>query len=67
MATCDRCVADAKIIARLPGGGELGFCGHHFREHRPALTQVARITFVDDGWFSDDATWARQPETVVAR
>lgn len=34
---CDRCGAQAYIRARLVAGGELLFCGHHGREHLPAL------------------------------
>jgi hypothetical protein len=34
---CDRCGAAAVLRAVLATGGELLFCGHHAREHGPAL------------------------------
>ena len=34
---CDRCGAAAMLRATLATGGELLFCGHHAREHGPAL------------------------------
>lgn len=34
---CDRCGAAALLRAVLATGGELLFCGHHAREHGPAL------------------------------
>lgn len=35
---CDRCGAQAYVRATLPGqGGDLLFCGHHFRAHESAL------------------------------
>jgi hypothetical protein len=34
---CDRCGAAAMLRAILATGGELLFCGHHAREHGPAL------------------------------
>lgn len=34
---CDRCGAAAKVRAVLSTGHDLLFCGHHAREHRPAL------------------------------
>jgi hypothetical protein len=42
---CDRCGAAALLRASLAGGGELLFCGHHAREHGPALhLQQARMS-----------------------
>ena len=38
---CDRCGAQARVRATLPGGGDLLFCGHHARLHSDALTKVA--------------------------
>ena len=38
---CDRCGAQARIRAVLPGGGDLLFCGHHGRVHADALAKVA--------------------------
>jgi hypothetical protein len=37
---CDRCGAEAKVLALLRTGGELLFCGHHAREHRPRLGAI---------------------------
>ena len=34
---CDRCGAQAYVRATLLTGGELLFCVHHAKEHRPAL------------------------------
>ena len=34
---CDRCRAAAVLRAVFATGGELLFCGHHAREHGPAL------------------------------
>ena len=39
---CDRCGAQAYMRVTLPSGGELLFCGHHGREHKNALREVAR-------------------------
>ncbi|WP_308470085.1 MULTISPECIES: DUF7455 domain-containing protein [Kineococcus] len=39
---CDRCGAQAYLRVTLPSGGELLFCGHHGREHKNALREVAR-------------------------
>ena len=38
---CDRCGAQARVRAVLPGGGDLLFCGHHGRLHADALAKVA--------------------------
>jgi hypothetical protein len=40
---CDRCGAAAKVLAVLPTGGELLFCGHHAHEHTPRLEQLAAV------------------------
>ena len=34
---CDQCGAQAFIRVRMTSGSELLFCGHHGREHAPAL------------------------------
>ncbi|WP_449301266.1 DUF7455 domain-containing protein [Pseudonocardia hispaniensis] len=34
---CDRCGAAATVRVILSTGHDLLFCGHHAREHRPAL------------------------------
>jgi len=37
---CDRCGAQAYVLARLTTGGELMFCAHHGREHLPKLQHL---------------------------
>jgi hypothetical protein len=37
---CDRCGAQAYVLARLTSGGELLFCAHHGREHLPKLQHL---------------------------
>jgi hypothetical protein len=44
---CDRCGAEAKVLALLPAGGELLFCGHHARQHRPRLGEVGAALIPD--------------------
>lgn len=46
---CDRCGARAYAVARLEGGGELLFCGHHWREHGDAVREVAVDVYDDTG------------------
>jgi hypothetical protein len=41
MHRCDRCGAQAYVRVRLRGDQELLFCGHHYRQHAPALARVA--------------------------
>lgn len=38
---CDRCGAQAYVRVSLTAGGELLFCGHHFREHEARLRPLA--------------------------
>lgn len=38
---CDRCGAQAFVRVRLLSGGELLFCGHHFRKHGDAVRPIA--------------------------
>ena len=38
---CDRCGAQAYVRVTLLAGGELLFCGHHFREHEARLRPLA--------------------------
>ncbi|MDQ1675425.1 MAG: hypothetical protein QOC93_569 [Actinomycetota bacterium] len=44
---CDRCGAEAKLLALLRTGGELLFCGHHAREHRPRLGDIGAALIPD--------------------
>ena len=45
---CDRCGAQAYVRVTLAAGGDLLFCGHHFRAHegrlRPLATDVQAET-----------------------
>ena len=43
MGTCDRCGADAKVVAELPSGTALAFCGHHFNANRDALVLAGAV------------------------
>ena len=38
---CDRCSAQAYVRVTLAAGGDLLFCGHHFREHETRLRPLA--------------------------
>ncbi|TNC27649.1 DUF7455 domain-containing protein [Amycolatopsis alkalitolerans] len=38
---CDRCGAAAQVRAVLASGGELLFCGHHAREYKSKLKEMA--------------------------
>ena len=51
---CDRCGAQAFALA-VVNGTRLKFCGHHFREHRPALAKVADV-LVDETYKLEDMT-----------
>jgi hypothetical protein len=44
---CDRCGAEAKVLALLRTGGELLFCGHHTREHRLRLGAIGAALIPD--------------------
>jgi hypothetical protein len=41
MHRCDRCGAQAYVRVLLRSRQELLFCGHHYRQHAPALATVA--------------------------
>ena len=40
---CDRCGADARVRVVFSSGVELQFCGHHGRQFRERLLQVATL------------------------
>ena len=42
---CDRCGAQAYILVRLAGGGELLFCAHHGKRYEDGLRKVALEIF----------------------
>ena len=39
---CDRCGAQAYVLAELTGGSVLLFCGHHWSTHEEALAPRAQ-------------------------
>jgi hypothetical protein len=41
MDRCDRCGAQAYVVALLPNGLDLLFCAHHSRQYSSALTKIA--------------------------
>lgn len=45
---CDRCGAQAYLLATLPTGGELRFCVHHAREHGDAISKIPGVTIHDE-------------------
>ena len=44
---CDRCNAHAYVFVTLDTGGQLSWCGHHYRQHEEALFAYA-IEVVDE-------------------
>jgi hypothetical protein len=46
---CDRCGAQAYVRATLLTGGELLFCVHHAKEHRPALEANGAVFHDESG------------------
>lgn len=44
---CDRCGAQAKVRAMMPGGGDLVFCAHHARQYEDKLREAA-VQVIDD-------------------
>ena len=55
---CDRCGAQAYVRVALPTGGELLFCGHHFRDHETPLREAGAAIF------DETARLAKKPEPV---
>jgi hypothetical protein len=45
---CDRCGAEAQMVARNEGLAELLFCDHHANEHKESL--------LDNGFYLDTET-----------
>jgi hypothetical protein len=52
---CDRCGAQAYVRVTLAAGGELLFCGHHFREHEARLRPLATEVHDETGKLSEPA------------
>jgi len=44
---CDRCGAQAYVLAELAGGSQLLFCGHHWGTHQEALRPKS-VNIVDE-------------------
>lgn len=44
---CDRCGAQARIVAMMPAGSELLFCVHHFNEFGPGLEKSGAQIYDD--------------------
>lgn len=43
---CDRCGAQAKLLARFPSGGGLTFCGHHANKYAAWISAAAEAVVV---------------------
>lgn len=56
---CDRCGAAARALVLLRSGGELLFCGHHWRRHDERLRAIGAQIRQCDPLF--DMTLRRQP------
>ena len=52
---CDRCGAQASILASLISGGKLNFCANHRDEHLPKL-QILASTIVENNRIADSPT-----------
>jgi hypothetical protein len=55
---CDRCGAQAYVRVTLAAGGELLFCGHHFREHEARLRPLATDVHDETGKLAEPAAAA---------
>lgn len=55
---CDRCGAQAYVRVTLAAGGDLLFCGHHFREHEARLRPLAAEV-------QDETAKLTEPTTVA--
>ncbi len=44
---CDRCSAQARVRAIMPGGGDLIFCAHHAKKYDEHLRKVA-VRIIDE-------------------
>jgi len=45
---CDRCGAAGKVQVVLPSGLDLMFCGHHAREYKDTIHDIATEVIYDD-------------------
>ena len=55
---CDRCGAQAYVRVVLAAGGDLLFCGHHFREHEARLRPLATDVQDETAKLSEPTTMA---------
>jgi hypothetical protein len=53
---CDRCGAQAYVRVVLAAGGDLLFCGHHFREHEARLRPLAEDVQDETAKLTEPAT-----------
>jgi hypothetical protein len=53
---CDRCGAQACVRVLLRTRQDLLFCAHHYRQHAPALANVA-VTIHDETWWLARGDW----------
>jgi hypothetical protein len=51
---CDRCDARACVRVLLRSRQDLLFCGHHYRQHAPALAKVAVAIHDQTPWLARD-------------
>lgn len=49
LTRCDRCGAAAKYEVVLASGSNLLFCGHHAKEHGPAIGEQFPILPISEG------------------
>lgn len=49
LTRCDRCGAAAKCEVVLASGSNLLFCGHHAKEHGPAIGEQFPILPISEG------------------
>jgi hypothetical protein len=49
---CDRCGARAYVRVLLRSRRDLLFCTHHYRQHAPALAQVAVVIHDEAQWLA---------------
>jgi hypothetical protein len=51
---CDRCGAAGKVQVFLPNGFDLMFCGHHAREYKTTILDIATDVIYDDETLIND-------------
>ena len=56
---CDRCSAQARVRAIMPGGGDLIFCNHHAQQYEEQLRKIAVRIIESTSPLENDASVAR--------